>query len=76
MVLILVLLVKKCSVIVLNPTEISDTVNYINQDDLQYAIDNDLKSFEFSSHSSIETLYLGDRSSPLYFKIYDKRKNF
>ena len=56
------------------PTEISDTVNYINQDDLQYAIDNDLKSFEFSSRSSIETLYLGDRSSPLYFKIYDKKK--
>ena len=57
MVLILVLLVKKCSVIVLKrPTEISDTVNYINQDDLQYAIDNDLKSFEFSSRSSIETL--------------------
>lgn len=27
----------------------------------------------YSKHSRLQTLYLGSRSSPLYFKIYDKR---
>lgn len=44
----------------------------IKSDVLEYDGEEDLKTFHYSSRKRLETLYLGSKSSPLYFKLYDK----
>lgn len=46
----------------------------IKNECLDYDDTEELSSYEYRSRRGINTLYLGDKSSPLFMKIYDKLK--
>lgn len=52
----------------------SVTSKAIKNECLEYDNIEELSSYEYRSRRGINTLYLGDKSSPLFMKIYDKLK--